>query len=158
MKMNYISIHAPAWGATFVETVEPTDEEISIHAPAWGATARKCGAVIRAGISIHAPAWGATPSLILSPCRYRHFNSRARMGRDSCLRLLGGQDADFNSRARMGRDCQAPLFCPAGFAFQFTRPHGARLEDSWVCISGTLISIHAPAWGATFAVATKLLS
>ena len=33
---------------------------ISIHAPAWGATGSKGGSSGKADISIHAPAWGAT--------------------------------------------------------------------------------------------------
>ena len=36
---NYISIHAPAWGATFDGIGGFPYIWISIHAPAWGATA-----------------------------------------------------------------------------------------------------------------------
>ena len=36
--IRIISIHAPAWGATFKRQDEPRAETISIHAPAWGAT------------------------------------------------------------------------------------------------------------------------
>ena len=80
--INLISIHAPAWGATYFETPKTESsahfnprarvgrdlralkaaqaKDISIHAPAWGATGdygdERGGAVI----SIHAPAWGAT--------------------------------------------------------------------------------------------------
>ena len=81
-KIEGISIHAPAWGATAIsaETASPvydfnprarvgrdawcevpfTKACISIHAPAWGATdcQRPRGRAPR--ISIHAPAWGAT--------------------------------------------------------------------------------------------------
>ena len=34
---------------------------ISIHAPAWGATAEMLHGLPQSSISIHAPAWGATP-------------------------------------------------------------------------------------------------
>ena len=57
----YISIHAPAWGATstlfaifFIFII------ISIHAPAWGATQLMRDVEHEPLISIHAPAWGAT--------------------------------------------------------------------------------------------------
>ena len=38
---SYISIHAPAWGATSKSVVPPNVSRISIHAPAWGATAMR---------------------------------------------------------------------------------------------------------------------
>ena len=80
---RYISIHAPAWGATAQTGVGRYFKNISIHAPAWGATPafytfRQClwyfNPRTRVGcdyngrdssggdivISIHAPAWGAT--------------------------------------------------------------------------------------------------
>ncbi len=34
----YVSIHAPAWGATPVSTPAFMSFDVSIHAPAWGAT------------------------------------------------------------------------------------------------------------------------
>ena len=34
----YISIHAPAWGATRIAVFGIQHISISIHAPAWGAT------------------------------------------------------------------------------------------------------------------------
>ena len=107
--MSIVSIHAPAWGATFPRRTKATPIDVSIHAPAWGATiyavykkAVSTGFNSRARmgrdnrrprlwrsgkVSIHAPAWGATQ-------RKRHgsgiregFNSRARMGRDSTTHL-----------------------------------------------------------------------
>ena len=79
---TYISIHAPAWGATGLADVAGLISKISIHAPAWGATVidikpwasdkdfnprSRVGSdgnrrfwPIDTGISIHAPAWGAT--------------------------------------------------------------------------------------------------
>ncbi len=188
-----VSIHAPAWGATFAVSVAQPLDQVSIHAPAWGATfprctvsldrrfqstrprgarpvstgvsritllfqstrprgARHCGRwpkPCRHNVSIHAPAWGATPSrcrLAPSPCR---FNPRARVGRDACecverpgcqqfqsTRPRGARPAPedqapvrrcFNPRARVGRD----LVDNPGYEY----------ED---------VSIHAPAWGATY--------
>ena len=53
----------------------------------------------------------------------------------------------FNPRARTGRDypTKSWLFC---VEFQSTRPHGARLFVLFCC-PGLLVSIHAPARGAT---------
>ena len=60
-KGTVISIHAPAWGATFLGHGDPLRQVIiSIHAPAWGATRLYTGTWHRKDISIHAPAWGAT--------------------------------------------------------------------------------------------------
>ncbi len=77
-----VSIHAPAWGATWIplklrrlevfQSTLPHGERhiravrswraalVSIHAPAWGATIHTRGSVVNASVSIHAPAWGAT--------------------------------------------------------------------------------------------------
>ena len=80
----FVSIHAPAWGATSVlffalhlylcfnprsrvgsDMVignEVLTRAVSIHAPAWGATSSYCQAYGHWAVSIHAPAWGATPT------------------------------------------------------------------------------------------------
>ena len=60
LDVRYISIHAPAWGATVYGYGPGHEEMISIHAPAWGATIANLTAQLVMGISIHAPAWGAT--------------------------------------------------------------------------------------------------
>ena len=121
-----ISIHAPAWGATYCDLLSGLQKRyfnprtrmgcdvfadqigqfipISIHAPAWGATCPSVLITSRCKISIHAPAWGATGLRFLSHDRLFYFNPRTRMGCD-CI---------FN----------------------------------FVC-NGFFISIHAPAWGAT---------
>ena len=121
-----ISIHAPAWGATRLVGGEPPLLRISIHAPAWGATRLLLECLFHGVISIHAPAWGATRrrSAVCSTAPY--FNPRARVGRDarSCERQ--GVCADFNPRARVGRDIDET-------------PTQEEIQ----------ISIHAPAWGAT---------
>ena len=33
-----VSIHAPAWGATELQSLLAPEVSVSIHAPAWGAT------------------------------------------------------------------------------------------------------------------------
>ena len=55
-----VSIHAPAWGATYPFESRPDTATVSIHAPAWGATSLRTGPSNEIKVSIHAPAWGAT--------------------------------------------------------------------------------------------------
>ena len=56
----WISIHAPAKGATMNLFNLMFHFRISIHAPAKGATRKVIGCTVIFGISIHAPAKGAT--------------------------------------------------------------------------------------------------
>ncbi len=79
------------------------------------------------GVSIHAPAWGATFRFQISCSFWFCFNPRARVGRDSCL-------------------APKALLLPA---FQSTRPRGARPQPFGHDSGHLLVSIHAPAWGAT---------
>ena len=55
---------------------------ISIHAPAWGATDKTLGCRDNLLISIHAPAWGATSEKRRKIETQRYFNPRSRMGSD----------------------------------------------------------------------------
>ncbi len=56
----FVSIHAPAWGATDSAIGQGFIGIVSIHAPAWGATIVYHILEIVQVVSIHAPAWGAT--------------------------------------------------------------------------------------------------
>ena len=103
--LGYVSIHAPARGATLDRALMPGHAAVSIHAPARGATWQDqhdpffdCGFNPRAregrdllagrcpvcrAVSIHAPARGATMHRVKHP-RVKHgFNPRAREGRDA---------------------------------------------------------------------------
>ena len=55
-----VSIHAPAWGATWHIFPIHSIDDVSIHAPAWGATGDENWTCGFESVSIHAPAWGAT--------------------------------------------------------------------------------------------------
>ena len=57
---TFISIHAPAKGATVMNMDIGWLHSISIHAPAKGATKMTKGVTLSKEISIHAPAKGAT--------------------------------------------------------------------------------------------------
>ena len=146
-----VSIHAPAWGATWRARAWPAwwtcfnprarvgrdlisgavmgmVRPVSIHAPAWGATCPLPSLRRARKVSIHAPAWGATRHRCTHRSCSSSFNPRARVGRDH----LSGCDQRrhrnrFNPRARVGRDL-------------------VRLPDR---LPIAVVSIHAPAWGAT---------
>ena len=122
---------------------------VSIHAPAWGATIRCCYLTTccpcfnprtRMGcdywlpiesvitfVSIHAPAWGATYGRHDCECFSMCFNPRTRMGCDLTLKLCVTEIWGFNPRTRMGCD---------------------RAEFGY--LPEHRVSIHAPAWGATY--------
>ena len=56
----WVSIHAPAGGATYVEHLFFAFQAVSIHAPAGGATFEQLEDIKDGLVSIHAPAGGAT--------------------------------------------------------------------------------------------------
>ena len=122
----HVSIHVPAWGATHRQSWLPVLGNVSIHAPAWGATQRaQCGHAIW-HVSIHAPAWGAT--IIISNLTI------------ACL---------FQSTLPRGERQCVGKFLYVLNVFQSTLPRGERLAILRSSTNGTVVSIHAPAWGAT---------
>ena len=78
-------------------------------------------------ISIHAPAWGAT------------YERRQALRRPTY----------FNSRPRVGGDLFPPQASSVWHLFQFTPPRGGRHSKGAQGGKRSMISIHAPAWGAT---------
>ena len=147
-----ISIHAPAWGATRKALSQNRSVQFqSTHPhgvrlkPVWPflqmdpnfnpRTRMGCDRFREAdtramAISIHAPAWGATPDRSQRLARPAYFNPRTRMGCD---------DETFEGVQKR-------------LEFQSTHPHGVRPAEGLHDSMRLLISIHAPAWGATFAV------
>ena len=79
-------------------------------------------------ISIHAPARGATSAFFDTPYLIKE---------------------NFNPRSRTGSDASVPTLTPGGTSFQSTLPHGERRERANAYTGGHIISIHAPARGAT---------
>jgi len=103
----------------------------------------------RYSVSIHAPSRGATCFTGRVGRRADRFNPRARVGRDWFARSDSYRYYRFNPRARVGRD-----FGPAsayvgtyGFNPRARVGRDTRITNSRV--DKTLVSIHAPAWGAT---------
>jgi len=144
-----ISIHAPPWGATcqlvglnFMQTFQstlPRGERhirylpnnvvttISIHAPPWGATVFDESLQVGTIISIHAPPWGATTA---GGCRSRprsNFNPRSPVGSDQEKVFIRQSNCNFNPRSPVGSD----------------------FKQEFITYFKTIISIHAPPWGAT---------
>ena len=136
------------------DTAPPTNRvfaaQVSIHAPAWGATSAaprvylvsmmfqsthprgvrlRSTADARMGewVSIHAPAWGATWAPPTPWARSSSFNPRTRVGCDHPSPAPCAPSCGFNPRTRVGCD---------------EEPHGEMQRQS-------VVSIHAPAWGAT---------
>ena len=107
--------------------VGAADGGVSIHAPARGATQHSSVSSRVHVVSIHAPARGATAT------------PRLRSTATSC----------FNPRAREGRDYPRHPFMRKSFKFQSTRPRGARPWADAHPYAIVLVSIHAPARGAT---------
>ena len=83
------------------------------------------------------------------PAHRPRFNSRSRMGSDLNRRKRGFQFRGFNSRSRMGSDPRLRGWLRGTLQFQFTLPHGERLDLPGAVGQGDQVSIHAPAWGAT---------
>ena len=125
-------------------------------------------------VSIHAPARGATPGIGLIYPEDFSFNPRSRAGSDHTCDNSLHVALCFNPRSRAGSDSTdftvtLPLVgfqstlprgerpfttsrIPASLSFQSTLPRGERLVRRSAFPFGFLVSIHAPARGATFHV------
>ena len=189
-----VSIHAPAWGAT-LRTVDTTDfrggfnprtrvgcdvfqqsygmhfQTVSIHAPAWGATQcpdymggkfAKFQSTHPRGVrldyfflplaspfvSIHAPAWGATGCKACKSSHVGRFNPRTRVGCDGSHITRTVLHRGFNPRTRVGCDAKKRLeSCIT--AVSIHAPAWGATWNRMGLISHERVSIHAPAWGAT---------
>ena len=165
-----VSIHAPARGATSCRNCVTHVSYVSIHAPARGATIRFFNTILsdtgfnprtRTGcdsffntffpfisVSIHAPARGATPSLTNSNASFVVSIHAPARGATPCQSNANGK-AKFQSTHPHGvrRVFSARPFIQT--LFQSTHPHGVRHSYNDVYIRLILVSIHAPARGAT---------
>ena len=101
-----VSIHAPAWGATFPHAAAWRGCAVSIHAPAWGATCYVMQSETFREVSIHAPAWGATPVAKHTDLTNSFQSTRPHGARQGLPGRSPPPWRCFNPRARMGRDLQ----------------------------------------------------
>ena len=145
----FVSIHAPAWGATAGRPGRDCRGQVSIHAPAWGATARRRPNANQIRVSIHAPAWGATTPPCASGWSWPSFNPRTRVGCDFLKRLRYYLGKRFQSTHPRGVRRTTGEVLNKRIAFQSTHPRGVRRLLRKVFELIIVVSIHAPAWGAT---------
>ena len=122
-----VSIHAPAWGATYRAVETLLQIRVSIHAPAWGATYGYVPVRPRMPVSIHAPAWGATMLRAPQILNFSFQSTHPRGVRPPLPRPSACRAKSFNPRTRVG--------CDHAEGSQF--------------VMRERVSIHAPAWGAT---------
>ena len=98
-------------------------------------------------VSIRAPAWGATRGLQMVSDVVR-FNSRSRVGSDHRVRRHRGQGRRFNSRSRVGSDLRAAGDNAGGDGFNSRSRVGSDVVGRVRAVA-RMVSIRAPAWGAT---------
>ena len=123
---------------------------ISIHAPAKGATKRGRLRTSAPFISIHAPAKGATNIYRFAIVKGTFQSTLPRRERRNWLRLQGRWIRYFNPRSREGSD-DVRVFSPEpGIVISIHAPaKGATVTTPENCMLLQAISIHAPAKGAT---------
>ena len=166
-----VSIRAPAWGATCIVWMASTMLSFQSTRPR-GARHISPSADLTGSVFQSTCPRGARRDLLddckmadqfqstrprgarprMSGCRYRTtgFNPRARVGRDT-LELMHAQvEAEFQSTRPRGARHYARNLAPVRSQFQSTRPRGARPRVQAGVTLRILVSIHAPAWGATF--------
>ena len=131
-----------------IEFVEPFQSA----PPRGGRPESEGGNVRTTQVSIRAPAWGATrPGCTSASCPNKFQSAPPRGGRHDKRRIIGDPHRGpcFNPRPRVGGD--RPRFCTSSMdsLFQSAPPRGGRLGSSAVLANGRVVSIRAPAWGAT---------
>ena len=123
---------------------------ISIHAPAKGRQIDGIYTIYFDNISIHAPAKGATSTKSTLSQSLNNFNPRSRKGSDVACRKHLLILCNFNPRSRKGSDkILAMFFSLCNNRFQSTLPQRERPDPFFFAFTRPLISIHAPAKGAT---------
>ena len=70
---------------------------VSIHAPAWGATWLEHEPSAKSYVSIHAPAWGATAAFQVNVFPCQGFNPRTRVGCDGSPLVVVPSHRQFQS-------------------------------------------------------------
>ena len=146
---TYISIHAPAQGATYLTSVDMGLFFISIHAPAQGATrARHIDRVYDQAFQSTLPhrerpalpgskRWelgnfnprSRTGSDIIKDtfnAVLNYFNPRSRTGSDGSPTPCHSSGSYFNPRSRTGSNIPSPPRAIHGDKFQSTLPHRER--------------------------------
>ena len=124
-----VSIRAPAWGRRIATGSTASPSSFQSAPPRGGRPGPRRGARLSQAVSIRAPAWGATR-----------------------LHVDEGSSVKFQSAPpRGGRLSRAHAVSTAGIKFQSAPPRGGRhgLPSGISHHIRGLVSIRAPAWGAT---------
>ena len=167
---SYVSIRAPAWGATAPRCGQPDPAvsfnsrsrvgsdlttlpvisyaNVSIRAPAWGATVSAAYNHALYLVSIRAPAWGATLPARRRGVVRRQFQFALPRGERLRNRLALGYLAQFQFALPRGerRWSRAILILAAGFNSRSRVGSDDRVNNF---LGARIVSIRAPAWGAT---------
>ena len=147
-RQEQISIHAPAKGATIGLTYKYIAVTISIHAPAKGATHCPDEVVFHLAISIHAPAKGATPGDRFGRLTVVFQSTLPRRERQYAFPLITSCASFQSTLPRRERPVsQLPQRKDHGHFNPRSREGSDRLDLGYML--RRLISIHAPAKGAT---------
>jgi hypothetical protein len=137
--------------ARHIDTIGSSDSgKVSIHAPAEGATRRTCPG-LRPGRGFNPRARGGRDTRrhgVVGLLRYVSIHAPAGGATGGCGGSAGVGEG-FNPRARGGRDSRISTTASSMAEFQSTRPRGARLAFGPVGKQEDVVSIHAPAGGAT---------
>ena len=145
---------------------------ISIHAPQWGATRRTMYPLrYRPNFNPRTPVgcdrtsprtwppWdnfnprtpvGCDHLAVAELGTGRDFNPRTPVGCDNNLTSVVHVDADFNPRTPVGCDIIKQRTQTDDGQFQSTHPSGVRRRADTISPAESVISIHAPQWGAVF--------
>ncbi len=102
--LTYVSIHAPAWGATIRQHHVLMDHGRFNPRPRVGGDAERQGFEVDFEVSIHAPAWGATDASVAGHIQRASFNPRPRVGGDLNFLPVCLAYQCFNPRPRVGGD------------------------------------------------------
>ena len=146
-------------GSDYIDVPDRQEHFISIHAPAWGATFAGITGVRVVQFQSTLPHGERQKFHGYTVVDLRDFNPRSRMGSDRRIHLMREAPTAFQStlphgERRMERELRKPcisisIHAPAWGATLF-------FFDTQTCFK---ISIHAPAWGATniiYSVATVI--
>ena len=166
----FVSIRAPAWGATPRPAACPPGSRFQSAPPRGGRRRPWWSASPPGWVSIRAPAWGATLARGTIGVDVTRFNPRPRVGGDQVHERGLAGIGRFNPRPRVGGDRfrrriaaegKVSIRAPAWGAtkvrrkkktitrFQSAPPRGGRRPHRLTVDKIGPVSIRAPAWGAT---------
>ena len=146
---------------------------VSIHAPAWGTTLRQTSGQRLDSCFNPRTRVGCDCGCWCGPTASSRFNPRTRVGCDTATTTKAAPDLDVSIHApAWGATLSPSLNVTEQFQFQSTHPRGVRPARNWSSCAAIwfqsthprgvrrfvrssqpcliLVSIHAPAWGATW--------